>query len=101
MKHFCYIAGCAGSPRPMKEHSQLKRQNYFSLKKVSKVAYCVTRKTLEFNSVAPDICIFFFFFECSSPKKYYCWIVCVPIRPKKFRLKLIITPEYGPLSLNF
>ena len=63
-----------------------------------KLTYYVTRKILKFNNLAPDVSVFL---KISlSPKISCSWIIRVPRHPNIFCLKVITTPEYGPLSLN-
>ena len=41
-----------------KRNPSIKKQNYYFLNKENKLAYYLTKKTIEFNGLAPNICMF-------------------------------------------
>ena len=43
----------------LKRNPSIKKQNYYSLNKENKLVYYLTKKTIEFIGLAPNICIFF------------------------------------------
>lgn len=70
MIYFIYVTGCGESPGIQKGKLNLNDKTIFFFKTKTKAKQIHIKKALEVNNLAPNICIFFTFFEFSPPNIY-------------------------------